>query len=669
VKKNQNKNRPSEKTSTVQSQLAGTNYTSNPLINALGVVLLILVGVVIYSNSFNCTFHFDDYPNIVDNNNIPAWNDFAAWWSFNKSRLIPYYSFALNIHFNQYDVWGYHLVNLIIHLINACLVWWLTRLIFSAPAIKNLAIAKYKDELAFITALFFVTHPLATQSVTYIVQRMASMTAMFYLLSVAAYMKARLIETSVAKYLLFAVCFLSAILALLTKENAFTLPIALVLVEFFLLRTKITGINFRDYRLLVLVIAVIGVVVFAVMKYSGSMFKSILPNEVHDETLTPINYLFTQFRVIAEYIRLLIIPVNQMVDHDIPISNSFFEIGTLMPFLLHAGLIVFAIFLFNRNRLISFGIFWFYLTLAIESSIIPINDVMFEHRTYLPSVGFFLILTSVLYTALRENYKMLAFAVITIIAAAYAVLTYQRNKIWKDDLTLWNDNVKKAPGLARPWNNRGYAYWNREQWEKAMADYTKALERNPRYPLALSNRGVGFSHFKQWDKAVMDYTRALEIDSNFTKAYSNRGVAFQNLKQWDKALIDYTKAIRVNPNYAKAYSNRGVAYENLKQWELAIADHSKALELDPDYKLAYYNRAVAYDNLKQWDQSIADYSRAIEYNPNHKEAYIRRGNAYGEKGMWDKAIADYDKVIAMDPDFAIAYKFKEVAVENMRKKK
>jgi len=195
-----------------------------------GLAIIILLGIIIYSNSFQCSFHFDDFHNIVDNPRIRNLADVKSWWNFYPTRPLGIFTFAVNYHFSQMNVWPYHLVNLVIHLMNACLAGWLTLLIFSSPAMKDLPVSRHKRGIAFLTALLFVSHPLATQSVTYIVQRMASLVTLFYLLSVALYVKARLSNWGITtKFLLFAGSIVSAIVAMLIKENAFTLPFAILL--------------------------------------------------------------------------------------------------------------------------------------------------------------------------------------------------------------------------------------------------------------------------------------------------------------------------------------------------------------------------------------------------------------------------------------------------------
>ena len=306
-----------------QSLNPETKFREKSYANLLGLALIVALGTLLYSNSFNCPFHFDDSFNIVDNISIRNLSDVNAWWNYNNSRPIAFFSFALNYHFNQLNPWGWHLVNLAIHLVNALLVWWLALLIFSSPVLKDHPISQHKKMLALLTALLFVSHPLATQSITYIVQRMASLVALFYLLSIALYAKARLLENSnVPKYLLFAGALISAGLALLTKENAYTLPLAIVLFEACF--SKKISVNFKNYRFVLLLVAVLGVLCFALSKYSVStFFKPLPPDSINGyQTITSLNYFFTQFSVIVKYIGLLLLPINQNLDHDIQISNN-----------------------------------------------------------------------------------------------------------------------------------------------------------------------------------------------------------------------------------------------------------------------------------------------------------------------------------------------------------
>ena len=562
------------------------------------LAIIVLTGVLIYSNSYRCSFHFDDIPRIVDNPAIRHLADVKAWWNYYPARPVGIFTFALNYHFNQLDVRYYHLVNLMIHLINASLVWWLTLLIFSTPTLREHPVNSQKKAIAFFTALLFVSPPLATQSVTYIVQRLTSLAALFYLLSITLYVKARLKGgQSSTNYLLFTGSLVSALLAILTKENAFTLPFAILLIEFFFIRTKKISVIIQDYRTIILVTAFLAILLIIPLRYSFSIFKPIPPSNGIFYTITPYNYLLTQFSVIVKYIQLLFLPINQNADYDFPISNTLFGIRTLLSLLFLLSLIIMGVFFYKRNRIISFGIFWFFLTLSVESGFIPIHDVIFEHRTYLPSYGFFLVLCTGVYSIPRKKYKNLSVSILVILAGIYCILTYERNTVWKDDITLWTDSISKSPQKVGPYINRGVAYGNLGAWDKSMEDYSAAIAIHPNFAKPYANRGINYARQGQWEKSITECSKAIAIDPKYMDAWYNRGVAYSNLRQWDKSIPDYTSAIGIDPKFTSAYYNRGIDYFHLEQWEKAIADFSKAIEIDPGFTNAYTNRDAAYSKL------------------------------------------------------------------------
>ena len=623
----------------------------------LGLLGVILLGIIIYSNSFTCGFHLDDSNNIVNNLSIRNLSDLNAWLGFSSGRPVAIATFALNYHFNQLDLWYWHAVNVAIHLINACLVYWFTSLLFATPVLKEYPVGRHKQLIALLTALMFVSHPLATQSVTYIVQRMTSMAAMFYLLSLSFYIKARLPETSkTSSYGLFVGAVVALVLALFSKENAYTLPVAIVLVELCFLNTKKLTVNVKDYRVILLGIALIGIVWAGVMKYSFSIFNPIAPNIVNDfRTITPVNYLLTQFSVILKYIGLLVLPIGQNLDYDFPLSNSFFEPRTMFSFVLLMALLGAGIYIFKKNRLVAFAIFWFFATLSIESSIIPISDLIFEHRTYLPAVGYFLVLSYGLFHFFWDRSRAVALGLFLLLIGSNALLTFQRNKVWKDEFTLWSDVISKSPNKARGYDSRGNAYYRAGKFEQAIKDFNKAIELQPAYGTAYNNRGNAYKNTAKYKQALEDYSKAIELQPKYAEAYSNRGLVLNDAGKFEQALTDFEQAVKLQPNNASTYLNRGIVNTGAGKFDQAITDFNQAISLVPDYTEAYLSRGMAHAKFSQPDKAIADYSKAIEMNPQFAQAYVNRGVVFGAQEQPEKAIADYNKAIEIDPKYATAW--------------
>jgi len=529
--------------------------------NLLFILIIFITGIIAYSNSFDCSFHFDDN-NVFKSSVTTGSASIGDWIRIFPNRPIGMLTFFLNFHFHGLDVWGYHFVNLIIHLANAFLIWWLTWLTLSTPLMKDEVISRHKTMVAFLTGLLFVTHPLATQSVTYIAQRFASLATLFYLLSLILFVQGKLWQGDKnTSWFLFGGSIICAALGMLTKEIVFTLPFAIILYDYCFLKTTSWKLKRKDNVLIISFIILIIIIFRNFFVSPLSLFNPVPPGQGYAHSISMKEYFFTQFSVILTYIRLFILPVHQNLDYDFPLSTSFFQLKTFFSFSLLLGILAAGVLLFKKYRLISFGIFWFFLTLSLESSIIPISqNVIFEHRTYLPGFGFFLALTGAFFYFFNERNIKIAVMILLMVAAINTVLTFQRNKVWLNERTLWTDCVKKSPNKARPHNNLG----------------------------------IALSAEVKSEQAIEHYNQALRITPDYADVYNNRGNAYANLGQYKLAFEDYHQAIRLKPDYADAYYNWGYAYDKLNQYQLAIEYYNQAIRLDPNYLRAYINRGVVY---------------------------------------------------------------------------
>ena len=375
---------------------------NKPLIKLFSIIMISCLGIIVYANTFNCSFHFDDNNFIVDNPAIKNIRDFLNNWEVYPCRFIIFLSIVVNYHFNNLNVFGYHVFNLGIHLVTAILVWWLTLLTFFTPAMKGNKITQHANLIALFAGLVFVSHPMQTEAVTYIWQRATSIAALFYLASLCLYIKSRLLCHSqpegrrILRHLYYFGSLILAIMAMFTKENTITLPLMIVLYEFCFFNTTIR-LNWKRFVPFLLTIFIIPLT----MLLQKSVSIQVVPiTFVGSYPPSPLNYLLTQFTVIVTYIRLGFLPLAQNIDYDHPVFKSIFELPVLAGFLFLAGIIYWAKYLFKEYRLISFSIFWFFLTLLPDSSLFPLRDVIIEHRLYLPLVGYSLFLVSGLYYGL-----------------------------------------------------------------------------------------------------------------------------------------------------------------------------------------------------------------------------------------------------------------------------
>jgi Flp pilus assembly protein TadD len=523
------------------------------------------------------------------------------------------------------------------------MVWWFIFLTFSTPAMFGKKITKHANLIAFFGGLVFMVHPVQTQAVTYISQRAASLATLFYLVCLSLYVKSRLLqqqgEAPAASSIFYYWSLMISVMAMFTKEIAMTLPLMVLLYEYCFLRTK-EKFNWKYPAPFLATILIIPLTMFLTKFVDFAGMRNAL-EPLPD--VSPWQYLLTQFRVVVTYIRLLFIPINQNLDYDYPIAKHLLDLPTLASLILLVLILIIAIRAFSKYRLISFGIFWFFLTLLPESSIIPIRDVIFEHRLYLPMVGFSFFLVSVIYYIFENrSFKLMVMALI-IITSCYTVLAYERNLIWKDDLTLWNDTMHKSPNKVRPIGNRGLAYFQQGNFTQAISDFTKAIEIDPNYAKTYNNRGAVYGRQGKLPQAISDYTKAIEIDPNYADAYNNRGAIYSQQGSLPQAISDYTKAIEIDPDYADAYNNRGNAYCDKGSLPQAILDFTKAIEIDPDYADAYNNRGAIYGQQGNLPQAIADFTKAIGVDPGYAAAYNNRSFSYYTAKEYDKAWADLHK--------------------------
>ena len=331
----------------------------------------------------------------------------------------------------------------------------------------------------------------------------------------------------------------------------------------------------------------------------------------------------------------MFLPLNQNLDYDLYPSTNFFEPGTVLSLLLLMSLVVIAVLLFNKHRILSFGIFWFFLTLAVESSIIPIEDMIFEHRTYLPSVGFFLILVYGAYTLLWNKSKYAAIAVLAIIIGINSILTFERNHVWENELTLWSDVVSKSPEKARALNNLGAAYMSAKKNELAVQNFDAAIRSRPKYAEAYNNRGDALKELGKNEEAIKDFEMAISLKPKYVEAYGNCGNSYAAMGNYMDAIKKYNQAIAINPGCTDAYSNKGNAYLSMKNYDEAIKEFSRAIVIDPNYARAYYNRGIAYFSIQKFRLALNDETKAkqLGYDVDPRLISVTEANiaASGEK--------------------------------------
>ena len=639
----------------------------------LGVSAIIFIGVLLYSNTLHAPFIFDDYSSIVDNDAI---KDFTiSLKDISSNRYLSSLSFAINYAIGDLKPFGYHLVNNIIHVINALLVYYLVTLTFRTPYFSYQPSANSYQQssyspaqtdladkpiftrlrrasrfthspsfIAFSTAFIFVAHPIQTQAVTYIAQRAASMAAMFYLLSLVMYIKFRMQDTGYkmqdkedkirditplnpplprgevkggimhrASWIMYLCSLLFAVLAMKTKEIAFTLPVIISLYEFSFFRvTEDSGLKIQNWKRflyllpILLTILIIPLSMIDIKKPVETIAESIDVQSRETENVSRADYLLTQIRVIVTYLRLLILPINQNLDYRYPIYHSFFDWQVFLSFLFLLSIFGLAVYLFyisrithHTLRLMSFGIFWFFITLSVESSFIPIRDVIVEHRLYLPSIGFFI--AAVLSVEHLFSNMRLKTILMTAVVLVLSLSTYNRNAIWQDPQKLWEDVISKARNNVRAYTELGAVFRDEGQYTEAMSQFEKALKINKNYALTYYN--IGYVQYKlgNYKNALMYFRKTLEFNLPSLirmETFNSLGMTYSEMGNDVDAINAFKEAIQTLPTSIIPYNNLGRQYIKMGNFDSAIEILKKGLKVREEPHLRS-NLSIAYAAKEQ----------------------------------------------------------------------
>jgi hypothetical protein len=502
---------------------------NKPLIHALFILLICLIA---YSNTFEVPFHFDDRPVIVENPIIKNLNYFSSPSTaknlkghFNYStfirRYIGYLTFALNYRLHGLDVYGYHVLNLLIHILNSLLLYVFVILTFRTPYFSGSPLKDSSRYIAVFSALIFAAHPLQTQAVTYIWQRVTSLATLFYLLSLVMYMRARMSRTIRSGIMFYVLCITSAVLAMKTKEIAFMLPLTVLVYEVMFLQDG-KGIKKRILYLIpiLLTVLIIPLSLLFTDQPVGEIIGDISAVTRGHTELTRAEYFFTGLRVMVTYIRLLFLPVNQNLDYDYPVYSTFLSpevalSGVFLVLVIGTGIYVLQRYKDSQPhaRLISFGIFWFFLNLVLETSVIPLNFVILEHRMYLPSAGLIVAVVTAVYTGVdRLNLSARSTAVtLSILVILLGSATFVRNMVWGDEVTLWKDVVRKSPNKARAHNGLGTAYMYKGLFDRAIEQFRIAINIEPQHADAHFNLGIAYGEKGLYDDAYREMKKGLEL--------------------------------------------------------------------------------------------------------------------------------------------------------------
>jgi tetratricopeptide (TPR) repeat protein len=658
----------------------------------LAASLIVAAITAAFANSFRGAFVFDDTLAIENNQTI------RHLWPIGPvlsppllgatvaGRPLLNLSFAINYALGGRNPWGYHAVNLSIHILAALLLFGILRRTFRLPRLRN-RFGPAATPLALVITLLWALHPLQTESITYIAQRAESGCGLLYLLVLYCALRgatgkgegetsrgdlpcspSHSLPISPSAFLWYSAAILACLLGTAFKEVIVSAPLFVLLYD----RTLLSG-SFRQavrqrWALYLGLLATEGLLAYIVKTMS-------LPASFLKEGVNACTYCRTQPEVIFHYLRLCFWPWPLCVDYCWPVATT---LGQVLPGLIVLGLLA-AATLYGLLRRTTWSLLgaWFFLILAPTSSILPLYQLATEHRLYLPLTA---VLTALvlgaygIYEMLSRRGPRVRLAGIVALGClvgtatvGLATLTILRNEDYRSAVRIWRDTVAKSP-----WNPGAHFALGADlimagMTDEGIAHLEKAIALYPRFAKAHDDLAVVFHTQGRVAEAIYHWTKALQYAPQDDSAHYNLGLALQEQGRLAEAITHYEKAIHSNPRLAKAHNELAVVLQQQGKLLPAIAHYEKALEIEPDSAEVHNNLGGLFAEQRKFDDAIAHYEKAAAIDAKNVAAQINLGNTFVQLGRIERAIPYFQKAVAIAPCSAETHNDLAIALRSMGK--
>jgi protein O-mannosyl-transferase len=631
------KNKEKKKSS---SQLADLKAVQKKrLVRWILIGLILLVTAIAYSNSVTNGFvNWDDDLYVYKNQDIrnldgPALYEFFTGYFGKMYAPVTMISYALDYKMGELDPATYHRTNLILHLLNVSLVFYLLYLLTGQTAI------------AFISALLFGIHPLHVESVAWISERKDLLYSFFYLCGLITYIWF-LDKKRERKYYFLTILFF--LLSLLSKSAAVTFPLILLLIGYY----KGEKLAFKDN---------LNKIPFFLMAV-GFGILSLLSQKVIGTTVdyvqgyTILDRVFLGAYSFAFYLVKSIFPSGLSALHPMPMKP-----GGMLPVSYYLSIVAVLGFFWllvkairsKTNEILKkdvlFGLLFFLFTIALIL-LIPVGQaVVAERYTYLPYIGIFMIFGRFYLYFKQKGFPSFPklknwYTVFIVIAmVAFTGITYSRNRVWKDTVSLFSDVIEKHPDAGLAYNNRGNIRVQQKDFKGAMEDFNRAIDW--KFGDAYNNRGILRIRIGDYKNAIEDFNKAeMDVKLDKAKVYYNRGIAKLNLGNFKGAETDFGSAIQIDSRYSDAYSNRGlIRYERFLDFKGAIQDFDLAISINLTDPYSYYNRGNAKLRSGRFAEALSDYDRVLQIIPKFAPPYFNKGVAFLKLNNLEGACSNWEK--------------------------
>ena len=627
------------------------NFSISARVKALA--LICVCGIIIYFATVHSPFIYDDAHAIEDNPYIKNLSKFQQMVGvqniFNRSILL--FTFSVNHAIGQLDVFGYHLINLMLHLCVGIMLYFLTMELLT---IENPALTPTFQRLPLAVSLIHIFNPINVESVTYLSSRSSVLVTLFYLLSF--YLFIRFVNSKEKKkkwkniHYPIVILFLFY-LGLGTKEIIVTLPIIAVLYLWVHSSTK----NFHKF-LPELAVILIPLIIYLLYRYVQMGNLLVIKTDPYSYMIDRSLYILTQIKVVISYYFVkLIFPINLNFEPDIKLVSGFLDWEWVVSLII--GVCIAIGIFYQKSILLKCAFIWALITILPTSSIIPLKQIATEHRTYLPGLGINMGL-GILFLRGVSHRKLIP-PTLFIFLVIYGLLAMKRSLDYRSEINLWQDTVRKSPYKSMVHNNMGTAYLSKERLKEARKSFEVSSALSPSSTDPYINMGHIDARNKEWDKAKLKYDLALKLGANRSQVFFNSGLMRLKLNKPAEALPFLLEAIKIKNHRPLYHQELGNAFRMLKQYDSALKSYRKVLELEPNYVEAQNNIGVIFWNLKILDKAELEFKKALVMKDKTK-IHNNLANLYIAKKQFSKAIPHLKTVLERKPNDSRARKLLHV---------
>lgn len=621
--------------------------------------LLVASGILAYCNSFHVPFIFDDHDAIRHNVYIRrlwplSYSMHAAPDTTVSGRPIVNFSLAVNYALHGIRLPGYHIFNLVIHLLAGLLLFGIVRRTLMTSRL-TFACADASTGLALVAALIWIVHPLQTESVTYIIQRAESLCGLFYLLTLYAALRGM---AGGSAFVWYAASVVACGLGMATKEVMATAPLVVLAFDRIFFAESFKE-QFRRRGFFYLALFSTWIIV-AWLNIGGPRASSA---GFSVESSTPLSYALTQFGVILHYLRLALVPYPLCLDYGWPLAKD--PLAIIGPAIVIALLLTVSVWALRRKPAWGFLGLWFFFILAPTSSIIPIEDRAFEHRMYLPLAAVCVLAVVGVYRLLQRKgndnrisatgARVLCVGLPTIVAILFTGLTLRRNYDYRSEIAIWEDVIAKRPNSPRAHDALGTAYMKLDRLDKAEAIYRENLERWPDHGDSHHNLASVLAKKGDYVGAAASFRESIRLAPVHPGGHYNLGLVLAEMGKLQEALFEYGEAIKLDPPYPEAHNSAGRLLAKLGRLENAVEQYREAIYYKPEWPRVHNNLGNVLAKLGRLDEAAQHYGEALRLQPGWAEVHSNLGITLARQGRLDDAIVQFQTAISRKPGVTSVY--------------